>query len=378
MAGLASGQALVVSATTGEMERLAELLHDYEIPFRFGSPTPAGISDTLLEEKSVLAPQGAGAQGAVLLLTGALPEGVAFPEAGLALYGNADLFEPAVAVRARIGRVARKGRAAAPAARSLAADLGDLEAGDYVVHVEHGIGRYLGLRTLEAGGVLVGSHAFAIYGNMLGVRWESEIARAHDVDIAAEHHVVIGVPNLRVDLLDKIVESELGFIVVPALDRRSPSTKFRIRGRQLSVDILTPMLDRASSKPVHLESLNVYAEPVRFLDYLLTDAQAAVVVAKAGLLVNVPSPARYALHKLVIAERRVAAFQTKAKKDLSQAEQLLQVLLRDRPGDLRVAWTAALEQPRKFMQQLRAGRAKLSAKTRGALTALTRNVGTKR
>lgn len=229
-----------------------------------------------------------------------------------------------------------------------------------------------------AGGVLVGSHAFAIYGNMLGVRWESEIARAHDVDIAAEHHVVIGVPNLRVDLLDKIVESELGFIVVPALDRRSPSTKFRIRGRQLSVDILTPMLGRASSKPVHLESLNVYAEPVRFLDYLLTDAQAAVVVAKAGLLVNVPSPARYALHKLVIAERRVAAFQTKAKKDLSQAEQLLQVLLRDRPGDLRVAWTAALEQPRKFMQQLRAGRAKLSAKTRGALTALTRNVGTKR
>ena len=147
---LAGGQVLVVSATTGEMERLAELLHDYEIPFRFGSPTPAGISDTLLEEKSVLTSRlVGGAQGAVLLLTGALPEGVVFPEAGLALYGNADLFEPAVAVRARIGRVARKGRAAAPAA-----DLGDLEAGDYVVHVEHGIGRYLGLRTLEAGGVL--------------------------------------------------------------------------------------------------------------------------------------------------------------------------------------------------------------------------------
>jgi hypothetical protein len=222
-----------------------------------------------------------------------------------------------------------------------------------------------------AGGVLVGSHAFAIYGNMLGVHWESETTRTQDVDIAAERHLVIGVPDVKVDLHQAIIDSELGFIEIPALDRRSPSTKFRIRGRQLSVDILTPMLRRASTKPIHLKSLNAYAEPVRFLDYLLVDAQAAVVVAKAGLLVNVPAPARYALHKLVIAERRVAAFQTKSKKDVNQAEQLLRVLLRDRPGDLRTAWTAALAQPRRFMQQLRAGLARLSDETRSALKSVT-------
>lgn len=218
-----------------------------------------------------------------------------------------------------------------------------------------------------AGGVLVGSHAFALYGNMLGVRWESEATRTQDVDIAAEQHVVIGVPDRKVNLRQAIIESELGFIEVPALDPRSPSTKFRIRGKQLSVDILTPMRGRISSKPIHLESLDVHAEPVRFLDYLLTDAQAAVVVAKAGLLVNVPSPARYALHKLVLAERRVAAFQTKTKKDLSQAEQVIQVLLRDRPGDLRTAWAAALKQPSKFVQQMRGGLSRLSEETRSAL-----------
>jgi len=221
-----------------------------------------------------------------------------------------------------------------------------------------------------AGGVLVGSHAFALYGNMLGVQWDSETTRTQDVDIAADQHVVVGVPDRKINLHQAIIKSELGFIEIPALDRRSPSTKFRIRGKQLSVDILTPMLGRTSSKPIHLKSLDVHAEPVRFLDYLLTDAQPAVVVAKAGLLVNVPTPARYALHKLVLAEQRIAAFQTKTKNDLSQADQLINVLLRDRPGDLRAAYTAALKQPAKFIQQMRGGLARLPAKTGTALSQL--------
>jgi hypothetical protein len=211
-----------------------------------------------------------------------------------------------------------------------------------------------------AGGVLVGSHAFALYGNMLGVKWPSEITRTQDVDIAAHRHVVVGIADRAVNVRQALIDSELGFIDVPALDRKAPSTRFRIKGKQLSVDILTPLLGRPSSKPIHLAALNTYAEPVRFLDYLLEDAQPAAIVAKAGILVNVPAPARYALHKLVTAERRVPAFQTKTKKDVQQAHELIEVLVHDRPGDLRAAWRAAEKQPRKFMQQMRSGMAKLS------------------
>jgi hypothetical protein len=220
-----------------------------------------------------------------------------------------------------------------------------------------------------AGGVLVGSHAFALYGNMLGVKWASETTRTQDVDIAAAYRLLIGMPDRQINLRQALMESELGFIEVPALDRKSPSTRFRIKGKQLSVDILTPMLGRTSTKPVHLAALDTYAEPVRFLDYLLADAQPAVLVARAGILANVPAPARYALHKLVTSERRIAAFQTKTKKDVYQAEQLISALLRDRPGDLRRAWQAAAEQPGKFMQQLRAGLARLSKETRAGLMA---------
>jgi hypothetical protein len=203
-----------------------------------------------------------------------------------------------------------------------------------------------------ANGVIVGSHAFALYGNMLGVRWAAEAMRTHDIDVAAERHVVIGIADRPINLRQSLVESELGFIEIPALNRKAPSTKFRIRGQQISVDFLTNMVGRTSSTPVHLRALQAYAEPVRFLDYLLADVQPAVVVARAGVLVNVPDPARFALHKLVTAQRRVPAFHSKAQKDLTQADQLLRWLAEHRPGDLRRAWKAVRAQPQKFVQQL--------------------------
>jgi hypothetical protein len=212
-----------------------------------------------------------------------------------------------------------------------------------------------------ANGVIVGSHAFSLYGNMLGVRWDTETTRTQDIDVAAEQHFVIGIANRPIDLRQALAESELGFVEVPALNRKAPSTKFRIRGQQLSVDILTPMVGRTATKAVHIPSLQVFAEPVRFLDFLLADAQPAVVIAKAGVLVNVPAPARFALHKLVISERRIAAFHGKAQKDLAQADQLLRCLAEDRPGDLRLAWKAAQAQPPKFVAQLRAAIGRLPA-----------------
>lgn len=220
------------------------------------------------------------------------------------------------------------------------------------------------------GGVLVGSHAFSIYGNMLGVRWASETTRTHDMDVAMDYRVLIGIRDHKVNLRQVLAESEMGFLEVPALDRKAPSTKFRIKGRQLSVDLLTPLLGRPAAKPVHLDALNTYAEPVRFLDYLLEDTQPAVIVARAGILVNVPAPGRYALHKLVTAERRIAALQTKRTKDLQQAEQLITVLLRNRPADLRVASRAVSKQPVKFRQQMQAGIARLKKDTQAELKAV--------
>jgi hypothetical protein len=50
--------------------------------------------------------------------------------------------------------------------------------------------------------------------------------------------------------------------------------------------------------------------------------------------VVVPTPARFALHKLLVSQTRSVIQQSKGGKDLHQAALLLQVLADDRPEDL--------------------------------------------
>jgi hypothetical protein len=219
----------------------------------------------------------------------------------------------------------------------------------------------------EVGGTLVGSMAFRQYGNMLGVAWSSDVTTTEDMDVAHDHRVSVGVGARPGNLGEALLESGLGFVEVPALDKKSPSTSFKIRGQLFSVDLLTPLRGRASEKPLHVPSLKAVAKPVRFLDYLLEDIQPVAVVSGAGLLVNVPAPGRFALHKLVVAERRPAAWQSRAEKDIAQAVELLEVMLDRRPGDLLIAKDAADAMPSAFQKALDRGRRKLPGSLRAAL-----------
>jgi hypothetical protein len=209
------------------------------------------------------------------------------------------------------------------------------------------------------GGTLIGSHAFGIYSNMLGVRWRSNLYRTDDVDICSDNNIQIGIKPKRINLKEEIINSNLGFFEIPALNRKHPSTSFKIRNKSLKIDLLTPMKGKPSSQPIYISSLKTYAEPLRYLDYLLKNIQPAVIIQGKGILVNVPDPAHFALHKLVISCLRIAAFQTKAIKDISQASQLLEVLLEDRPGDISLAVNDVKKMPRKFQKLLIQGFEKL-------------------
>jgi hypothetical protein len=124
------------------------------------------------------------------------------------------------------------------------------------------------------------------------------------------------------------------------------------------------MFGRTTTRPRPIPALGAAAQPVRFLEYLLAATEPAVIAAGAGILVNVPNPARFALHNLVIAQRRPAATQTKALKDILQARELLSVLVQDRPGDVRLAWEAASVLPQRFQSQLAQGLRRLPAQER--------------
>lgn len=207
-----------------------------------------------------------------------------------------------------------------------------------------------------AGGVLVGTLAFRAYANMLGVRWSGAVA-TQDIDIAADDRYTLALPSGKqpINLPQVILDSGLGFFAVPALDRRRPSTSFKVRGREFRIDVLAPMHGRDTSRPVELKDFQACAEPVRWLDYVLEDIQPVVLLYRHGILINVPAPGRFAVHKCVVSQRRAPAQAVKARKDLEQAAAVFNVLLQDRPGDIQLALDAAERHGERFMTAFHAG-----------------------
>ena len=191
----------------------------------------------------------------------------------------------------------------------------------------------------RAGGVLVGTIAFGIIGNHLGVIWGMDARMTQDVDIAACSGLSVAVPDLTAAVPSTLESLNMGFFPVPRLSRKEPSTSFAIRGKTLRVDLLTPMR-KSSESPVQIRRFGGAATPLRFLDYLLEDPINAAMIAGTPCLVRVPQPARYALHKLIISNERDATAGEKRQKDLKQARVLLSMLQQDRPGDIVLAWEA--------------------------------------
>jgi hypothetical protein len=191
----------------------------------------------------------------------------------------------------------------------------------------------------DAGAVLVGTHAFAVLGNVLSVKWISGALRTQDADLATAvgADIDVAVPDLEADVPSVLESLKMGFLPVPPLDPKEPSTSFKVRGQALRVDLLCPKRG-TSDKPVFVRRFNAAAQPLAHLDYLLEAPEKALIIDGGAALVNVPAPARFAFHKLLVATLRPAAFQSKAEKDVAQACEVLEVLLSERPGDLPLAW----------------------------------------
>jgi hypothetical protein len=99
----------------------------------------------------------------------------------------------------------------------------------------------------------------------------------------------------------------------------------------------------------------VAAQPLPVLDFLIEAPERGAIVDGTPVLVNVPAPARFALHKLAVARSRPLAGQTKADKDLLQAGALLEVLFDDRPGDVDLAWQALGARGNALVTKVKAG-----------------------
>ena len=125
-------------ATTGELERVADIFHEYAVPYQLGldqnEPTPEYLAKR---------PYLAGTTANIYLIRGNVSRGTTFTERKLVIFGSEDLFDAS-------DLVARPATGKAHLS-TFSADQFDLKPGDYVVHAEHGVAKFIGLREIQQG-----------------------------------------------------------------------------------------------------------------------------------------------------------------------------------------------------------------------------------
>jgi transcription-repair coupling factor (superfamily II helicase) len=125
------------ASTTGEVERLADVFNEYGVAYQLGvdqsESTPAYLAERYME----------GAVANVFLVKGHVRRGTIFPGSQLVIIGAEDLFESSDLTPRTPSGISTLG--------AFSADQIDLKPGDFVVHSEHGVAQYLGLREIEQG-----------------------------------------------------------------------------------------------------------------------------------------------------------------------------------------------------------------------------------
>ncbi len=125
---LMKGRAVnVVTPTKGQAERLREIFAEYGVPAVEGSPVLEPVQS----------------DGTARITIGELSSGFLMDEQHIAFITATEIF----------GEKPRHGPAPRAKVERFLTSLSELSIGDYVVHVDHGIGRYMGLKRLKLMGV---------------------------------------------------------------------------------------------------------------------------------------------------------------------------------------------------------------------------------
>lgn len=190
--------------------------------------------------------------------------------------------------------------------------------------------------------VLIGTVAFQTYAAHLAVQLPVTSLATMDLDIAQDFGIASNLDDkLEKPILDILRGLDPRFSPVSyAFDTRR-TTSYALNERY-RVDVLTTMRGAPRDEPSYLPTLGSDAVPLKFMDFLLRDPVETAVLHGAGVLVNTPAPARYAVHKLMVSRNRKVNPE-KGLKDRLQAAQLIEILAQEDPFALREAYAEARE-----------------------------------
>lgn len=193
--------------------------------------------------------------------------------------------------------------------------------------------------TFRLGGTLVGTNAFRLYEGELGVRLPlGGVANTGDIDIAQFGKLSVVIE----DQVDPGLAETFSSLKFSPLPGTSPGQTWRWSqgGSGQLIEFLTPAFGDETIRA--LPALGVRAQALNYLNFLIAEPIHAAALYRAGVLVQIPRPERFAIHKLIVADRRRdGAGSLKASKDREQAAFLIEALAEDRPDELAEAYRAA-------------------------------------
>ena len=213
----------------------------------------------------------------------------------------------------------------------------------------------------ERGVTLVGTAAYQTYGCALGVYLPASALMTNDADISVAEFVAGGE---AVDIESILKRADPTFR--PVWGARDKLPKMFKSSNGFSVDVVTRFV-RGRTSPVEIVSLGCAAEALSYQEYPAEETMSVVALYGSGVLVRVPVPLRYAIHKLIVAQQRKPAQAAKKRKDLMQAKELIDIFiatdedalldgLEEARGRGR-AWKAAIDASLKELgRETRAGR----------------------
>ena len=184
--------------------------------------------------------------------------------------------------------------------------------------------------TFRLGGTIVWTNAFRLYEGELGIRLPlggmantGDIAQFEKLSVALQDQVEPGLAETF---------SALKFDPVPGLDK-GQTWRWAQGGSGQLVEVLTPAFGDETIR--NLLALGVNAQGLNYLNFLIAEQIHAAAIYRSGILMQIPRPERFAIHKLIVADRRRdGAGILKSAKDREQAAFLIEALAKDRPDDL--------------------------------------------
>jgi hypothetical protein len=201
------------------------------------------------------------------------------------------------------------------------------------------------------GGVLVGTNAFRNYEGELGLRLAfDQAAMTNDIDIASFEKLSLALGETVMPTVEGVLAG-FNFASVPSLDA-GKVWRWRQSSSETLVEFLTPSFNDKEELR-QLAALGVSARSLHFLNFLISEPIQAAAVYRDGILIRIPRPERYAIHKLIVADRRRDGPDSiKSRKDLMQAEILMALLAEDRPADLEEAYDDAMSRGPRWRERL--------------------------